>query len=85
MKLLIKETVLLNVSSSLQRFINNVSAPNISGTSVKILVPPWRMSLSEIAPTSGFAVIPENPSEPPHLRPITSSEAGTSSLSNPAA
>ena len=61
------------------------SAPNISGTSVRTVEPPRAISLSEKLPTVGFAVMPESPSEPPHLRPTTSSDAGIGSLWKPAA
>ena len=64
-----------------QRFIKSVSAPNISGTSVSSVEPPRAASQSEKRPTSGLAVRPEKPSDPPHLRPTTSSETGTSTRS----
>ena len=54
---------------SAARFIRMVSAPNISGTSVSTVVPPCAISQSEKSPTSGLAVIPEKPSEPPHFKP----------------
>ena len=49
-----------------------VSAPNISGTSVRIVVPFLPVRISEKAPTTGFAVMPESPSEPPHFNPTVS-------------
>ena len=58
-------------------FIRIVSAPNISGTSVRIVVPPLDTSISEKRPTVGLAVMPDNPSEPPHFIPIISSFALT--------
>ena len=42
----------------------------ISGVSERIAVPPCRTSRSTAAPSAGFAVIDEKPSEPPHCRPI---------------
>ena len=77
LKSLISATALSNVALSRQRSMRIVSAPNISGTSVSSVVPPWRASRSLVAPSSGFAVMPERPSLPPHLRPMTSSLAGT--------
>ena len=53
-----------------------VSAPNISGTSVSMVLPPMDVSMSENTPMVGFAVMPDRPSEPPHLRPTTSWSAG---------
>lgn len=43
--------------------------------------PNWRgvIDRSENAPTVGFAVIPERPSEPPHFIPIINSEASIGS------
>ena len=73
MKSLISCTVCPNSASSSQRFMRRVSAPNISGTSVRMVVPPLLMSRSEKPPTVGFAVMPDRPSEPPHFMPITSS------------
>ena len=61
-----------------QRFISMVSAPNISGTSVSTDVPPCAMRKSENSPSRGLAVMPENPSDPPHLRPTRNSERGIS-------
>ena len=55
-----------------------VSAPNISGTSVRTVVPPCETRKSEKTPRSGLAVMPEKPSEPPHLRPTRSFDSGTS-------
>jgi hypothetical protein len=52
--------------------MSKVSAPNISGTSVKIAVPPAAVSLSATQPNSGLAVMPLKPSEPPHFKPSTS-------------
>ena len=77
LKLLMRSTALQKVASSLQRSIRMVSAPNISGTSVSSVVPPWRASRSDVQPSSGLAVMPDRPSLPPHLRPMTSSEAST--------
>ena len=54
----------------------------ISGTSVRIVDPPIEISLSENAPTVGFAVIPDKPSEPPHFIPIISSDARIGSRLN---
>ena len=54
-----------------------VSAPNISGTSVRMVVPPQDISLSEKRPTRGFAVMPDSPSLPPHFMPMTSLSALT--------
>ena len=48
------------------------AAPNISGTSVSTVVPPWATSRSEKHPTTGLAVIPDRPSEPPHFIPTIS-------------
>ena len=73
-------TVFSKVASSLQRFIRMVSAPNISGTSVMMVVPPLEARMSEKAPTVGFAVMPDMPSDAPHFSPTTSSEASMSSL-----
>ena len=61
---LIMATTFPKVSSESARFMSWVSAPNISGTSVRIVVPPFPIRISENLPTSGFAVIPENPSLP---------------------
>ena len=71
-------TVRLNNSGVLQRFIRMVSAPNISGTSVNIEVPPCATSQSLNSPTRGLAVMPENPSLPPHFNPTRSLPMGTS-------
>ena len=65
-------TVLSKSSVFLQRFMRMVSAPNISGTSVRMDVPPWATSQSENSPTRGLAVMPLNPSLPPHFRPTRS-------------
>ena len=65
---------MLKTSSLSDLAIRRVSAPNISGTSVNIVVPPWATRKSENFPTRGFAVIPESPSDPPHFRPILSSD-----------
>ena len=73
------ETALSKISLVSQRSKRAFSAPNISGTSVRIVEPPMAMSRSEKAPTAGFAVMPDRPSEPPHFIPMTSSEAGISS------
>ena len=80
LKSLMRLTVLPNISSLAQRAIRIVSAPNISGTSVRTVVPSWETIQSEKRPSRGFAVMPEKPSEPPHLRPTLSSETGISSL-----
>ena len=61
-------------------FIRICSAPNISGTSVRIAVPPIATSSFVNLPTSGFAVIPEKPSEPPHFIPTTRRDSGTLTL-----
>ena len=71
-----RDTTRLNVSVFSARFIKMVSAPNISGTSVRMVVPPCPMSQSENLPCRGLAVIPENPSLPPHLSPTLSNEMG---------
>ena len=47
-----------------------------------MLVAPNDTKLSDTLPNSGFAVIPENASDPPHLRPIFNLDICTSSLSN---
>ena len=73
------ETVCSNSSGVSQRFMRMVSAPNISGTSVSTLVPPCATSQSLNSPTSGLAVMPLKPSEPPHFRPTRSFDTGTSS------
>ena len=70
-------TVWSNSSGVRQRFIKMVSAPNISGTSVRTLVPPWATKKSENIPNNGLAVMPEKPSEPPHFNPTLSSLKGT--------
>ena len=75
-----RATVFSKVSLSLHLSIKRVSAPNISGTSVSIVLPPFEIRISENSPTIGFAVIPESPSEPPHFIPIISSLASISSL-----
>ena len=85
LKSLIRSTVLWNNSWLAQRFIKMVSAPNISGTSVRIVVPPREISKSEKRPTSGLAVMPDRPSLPPHFMPTTSFSTLTGSLSKPAA
>ena len=41
------------------------------------LLPPMETSASENAPTTGFAVMPENPSDPPHFSPTVSLSAET--------
>jgi len=71
-------TVCSNSSLFSQRFIRMVSAPNISGTSVSTEVPPCAIRKSLNIPNNGLAVIPEKPSEPPHLRPTRNSLKGTS-------
>ena len=68
------------MASSAHRWNRMLSAPNISGTSVRTVEPPRAMSRSEKRPTVGLAVMPDRPSEPPHFMPTTSSEAGISSL-----
>ena len=65
-----------------QRSMRKPSAPNISGTSVSTVEPPMPTSISENLPTTGFAVIPDRPSEPPHFMPTTSLEAGMGCLWN---
>ena len=55
------------------------SAPNISGTSVSSTVPPAAAIRLAILPTSGFAVMPDSPSLPPHFIPRISSFAGIGS------
>ena len=77
LKSFIRRTVRSNVASSTQRFMSNCSAPNISGTSVSTALPPSAITRSDSAPTTGLAVMPEYPSEPPHFRPITSLPAST--------
>ena len=62
LKSLIRSTVRWNRASFSQRFISSVSAPNISGTSVRIVVPPQAIRRSENPPTTGFAVMPDSPS-----------------------
>ena len=52
------------------------SAPNISGTSVIMVLPPLATSISPACPSTGLAVTPDRPSLPPHFIPITSSLAG---------
>ena len=69
-------TVCLNNCGVSHLFINIVSAPNISGTSVSIEVPPCATIKSDSSPTNGLAVIPLKPSLPPHLRPTRSSLNG---------
>jgi len=69
LKSLISETVPSKTRRSAARSIRIVSAPNISGTSVSTVVPPCAISQSENSPTSGLAVMPEKPSEPPHFKP----------------
>ena len=79
LKLLMSETVSPRSLSFAQRSIRMVSAPNISGTSVSTVVPPsTSQSQSENSPSNGLAVMPENPSDPPHFNPIRSLDAGTS-------
>ena len=79
LKSLISFTVSSNNSLVRQRFIRMVSAPNISGTSVSTLVPPCATRKSENMPSSGLAVMPEKPSEPPHFKPTRNSLKGISS------
>ena len=52
---------------------------------MRIVVPPLDTSISEKRPTVGLAVIPDNPSEPPHFIPMISSLALTFSRLNVAA
>ena len=56
----------------LHLFINSFSTPFNSGNSDKIVLPPRATIISETNPRVGLADIPENPSDPPHSRPITS-------------
>ena len=53
------------------------SAPNNSGTSVRIDVPPRATSRSLATPSAGFAETPEKASDPPHFMPSVSSLTGT--------
>ena len=62
---------------------DKTTAPNISGTSVKIAVPPLSTSRSAKRPSSGLAVIPDKPSLPPHLSPTTRSCADSALLRSP--
>ena len=82
---MIKSTVLSKSSFVGHLFIKRCSAPNISGTSVKTQLATYVISLSETEPTSGFAVMPDKPSEPPHFKPTISFETGTGVLSKVAA
>ena len=68
-----------NTFSLTHRLSSIPSAPNISGTSVSTVEPPRAITMSLNAPTVGFAVTPDRPSDPPHFRPITSSLTGTAS------
>src|SRR6267154_1315786 len=65
LKSLIRVTICRNTVSSTARFISSRSAPNISGTSVRITPPRNAVSRSAMRPTSGLAVMPLNPSELP--------------------
>src|SRR6478609_2185065 len=67
--------------SSIQRFTNSCSTPHNSGNSERIVVPPKATNLSDNTPNVGLAEIPENPSEPPHSRPIFSFDNGVGVLS----
>jgi len=44
-----------------------------------MVVPPFEIRRSEKPPTVGFAVIPDNPSLPPHFIPMINSLAGIGS------
>ena len=61
------------------RAANRRSAPMNSVTSERITVPPSRTKMSAAAPTAGFAVTPDQASEPPHSTPTMSLEIGTGS------
>ena len=54
-------------SSLIHRSTSSCSTPLNSGNSESIAPPPSLISLSVVAPKVGFAEIPENPSDPPHL------------------
>ena len=69
-------TISLNTCSFFARAINTCSAPNISGVSVSTTLPLPAATKSAIRPTSGFAVKPLKPSEPPHFMPMTKSDTG---------
>ena len=85
MKSLTIFTVFSKAPGVSQRSMRMVSAPNISGTSVRTAVPPMAQRRSEKFPTTGFAVMPENPSEPPHLSPTMSLSAETGTRTSLAA
>src|SRR4029079_7037900 len=55
------------------------SAPQNSGTSVMRTVPPCATRRSAAYPSAGLADRPENPSDPPHFTPSTSSPGGPAS------
>ena len=55
------------------RRTSRCSAPKISGVSASTAVPPAAASRSEQTPSAGFAVMPENESEPPQFSPSTAS------------
>src|SRR4030095_13807732 len=57
------------VSLFVLRSIKDCSTPHSSGNSERIVRPPNTVTKSETCPTAGFAEMPENPSEPPHLSP----------------
>src|SRR5690606_14935668 len=63
-------------SSVTQRLINSCSTPCNSGNSANKVCPPIDTTRSLRCPRTGFAEIPENPSEPPHFRPTESLESG---------
>lgn len=50
----------MKISSLIALFINKVSAPNISGTSVSTVVAPLPIAKSDNSPIKGLAVMPES-------------------------
>jgi hypothetical protein len=66
------------------RRTNRCSAPKISVVSASTAEAPMAASISEHTPSAGFAVMPENESEPPQFSPSTMREAGTSTRSSAA-
>ena len=76
MKRLTKPAACSNTCGVVARSSKACSAPKISGISVRIGMPPAAASRSEKRPSSGLAVSPEKPSEPPHFRPTTSADSG---------
>src|ERR1039458_3577389 len=53
------------------RRTNRCSAPKISVVSASTAVAPISASISEQTPSAGFAVMPENESEPPQFSPVS--------------